>query len=224
LTPQPTNCPTTQTKPTNPPAGLPHNDIAAQICRQAGLVQHEVRRAEWREGVGVECETTSLGFRVGGAHSRSPSRTHPAPPSCLLTYVHGFIGHRKCSLKPKPGTPQPQPLNPNLSTPTPTSQPQPQRRTSNPGQPPEGRGGGGGGLAVRHRVCRHGRQHGDVALLQTGACAWMRGWMGGWMGGWVRVCVLQLFWGLGGDVGMWVSGGVIWGGYRAPHVESAAVD
>jgi vacuolar-type H+-ATPase subunit B/Vma2 len=29
-----------------PLAGLPHNDIAAQICRQAGLVKHEGRAGE----------------------------------------------------------------------------------------------------------------------------------------------------------------------------------
>lgn len=31
-------------------AGLPHNDIAAQICRQAGLVQHEVCAGRARGG------------------------------------------------------------------------------------------------------------------------------------------------------------------------------
>lgn len=52
-------------------AGLPHNDIAAQICRQAGLVKHDDSEGESEPfaivfaAMGVNMETAHFFKQVG---------------------------------------------------------------------------------------------------------------------------------------------------------------
>jgi V-type H+-transporting ATPase subunit B len=42
-------------------AGLPHNDIAAQICRQAGLVKHEDEKKVLSVHVPYSCKLHAAG-------------------------------------------------------------------------------------------------------------------------------------------------------------------
>lgn len=49
-------------------AGLPHNDIAAQICRQAGLVKHEEKEGDLLKEDGEEDTQFAIVFAAMGVN------------------------------------------------------------------------------------------------------------------------------------------------------------
>lgn len=135
-------------------AGLPHNDIAAQICRQAGLVKHQ-QGDDLMVGVCVPLaaicpgrwtEQTWQCSAWGSTGNADDAHGHLPVPMLMPTMMPSI---KHCVLWP---------CEPAHSV----------HAMMLTKQPPVTAGPWGGGQRICHCVCCHGSQHGDSSLLQAG--------------------------------------------------------